>query len=339
MSVTCSIFMFPPRPHDESAGDRQSDHHGTVLEPHGWAERESEGPNIAKPIDFGVCLTNYGDVTSPAASIGTARLAEELGYASVWTSDHVLVPPEFGSRFGEGFLDPFICLAYAAAETTRVKLGTTVVVVPLRSPFTQARLLATLDYLSGGRVIFGIGVGWDREEFEALGISFAERGPMTDEYVAIMRELWTAGSPRFAGRYHTFSGAAFEPKPVQNPIPIWVGGYGPAAVRRAVRLRAPWHPSGLSPEKISDMLTYMRSITRDPVPLTYRMYLRPKDVRPQPMRSAQTGFEGDRQETIEYIRRFLSQPITHLVFEFVVSCAEDLRSCFRYLREEVLPAL
>jgi probable F420-dependent oxidoreductase len=294
---------------------------------------------MASAIDFGVCLTNYGDVTSPAASIGTARLAEELGYASVWTSDHILVPPEFGSRYGDEFLDPFICLAYAAAETTRVRLGTTVVVVPLRSPFAQAKLLSTLDYLSGGRVIFGIGVGWDREEFEALQVPFAERGAMTDEYVAIMQELWTSPSPRFAGRYHTFAGAAFEPKPIQRSIPIWVGGYGPASVRRAVRLRAPWHPSGLSPEKVAEMLAFMRSITAEPVPLTYRMYLRPRDIRPQPMRSAQTGFEGDRRETIEHIRRYLSLPITHLVFEFVVSCAEDLRSCFRYVSQEVLPAL
>jgi hypothetical protein len=188
-------------------------------------------------------------------------------------------------------------------------------------------------------VIFGIGVGWDREEFEALGIPFAERGAMTDEYVAIMQELWTSPSPRFTGRYHSFFGITFEPKPVQRPIPIWVGGYGPASVRRAVRLRAPWHPTGLSPEKVTEMLTYMRSITSDPVPLTFRMYLRPRDIRPQPMRSAQTGFEGDRRETIEYIRQYLSLPITHLVFEFVVSCAEDLRSCFRYVWEEVLPGL
>ena len=294
---------------------------------------------MANSVDFGVCLTNYGDVTSPAASIGTARLAEELGYASVWTSDHVLVLPEFGRRYGDEFLDPFICLAYAAAETTRVKLGTTVVVVPLRSPFAQAKLLSTLDYLSGGRVIFGIGVGWDREEFEALGIPFAERGAMTDEYVAIMQELRTSPSPRFTGRYHSFFGIAFEPKPVQRPIPIWVGGYGPASVRRAVRLRAPWHPTGLSPEKVTEMLAYMRSVTSDPVPHTFRMYLRPRDIRPQPMRSAQTGFEGDRRETIEHIRQYLSLPITHLVFEFVVSCAEDLRSCFRYVWEEVLPGL
>ena len=162
---------------------------------------------------------------------------------------------------------------------------------------------------------------------------------MTDEYVAIMQELWTSPSPRFTGRYHSFFGIAFEPKPVQRPIPIWVGGYGPASVRRAVRLRAPWHPTGLSPEKVTEMLTYMRSITSDPVPLTFRMYLRPRDIRPQPMRSAQTGFEGDRRETIEHIRQYLSLPITHLVFEFVVSCAEDLRSCFRYVWEEVLPGL
>ena len=135
-------------------------------------------------------------------------------------------------------------MSFAGAETTRVKLGTTVVVVPLRSAFAQAKMLSTLDLL-----IFGIGVGWDKEEFDALGVSFTERGPMTDEYLDIMNELWCSAAAVFEGRYHQFRGAAFEPKPIQQPIPIWVGGYGPAALRRAARIGDAWHPSEMSPRR------------------------------------------------------------------------------------------
>ena len=290
--------------------------------------------------EYGVCLTNYGDVTSPEASIGTAKLAEDLGYASVWVSDHILVPETFGSQYGPEFLDPFVCLAFAAAETSRVKLGTTVVVVPVRSPFAQAKMLSTLDYLSGGRVIFGIGVGWDKEEFEALGVAFAERGAMTDEYLDIMRELWCSDSPSFEGRYHQFRGAAFAPKPVQQPIPIWVGGYGPAAIRRAVRIGEAWHPSEVSPDDIAGGYEKIKTQCSPAPALTYRMYLRPTDINPSAMRSAQTGFEGDRRQCIEYIEQYTRRvPLSHLVFEFVVSNASDLKNCFRHVAEDVLPAV
>ena len=297
-------------------------------------------PIVSTAIEYGVCLTNYGDVTSREASVGTACLAERLGYASVWVSDHILVPETFGSLYGSAYLDPFICLAYAAAETERVKLGTTVVVVPIRSPFAQAKMLSTLDLLSGGRVIFGIGVGWDEEEFEALGVPFADRGAMTDEYMDIMHELWTAAKPRFEGRFHSFSGAAFEPKPIQRPIPIWVGGHAAPVLRRTARIAEAWHPSEISPKEIEAKYAVISSL-RDPAPtLTYRMYLRPSDINPAPMRSNQASFEGDRQATIEYIESYTTTlPIEHMVFEFVVENAADLRNCFTYVAEEILPEL
>ena len=291
-------------------------------------------------LEIGVCLTNYGDVTSPDASVGTGRLAEDLGFDSVWVSDHILVPPEFGDVFGREFLDPFVCLAYAAAETTRVKLGTTVVVVPLRSPFAQAKMLSTLDLLSGGRVIFGAGVGWDREEFEALGVPFAERGAMTDEYLDIMRELWTSPAPAFQGRYHRFSGAAFEPKPIQRPIPIWMGGSAVPVLRRTARLAQAWHASEMPVEEVAEKYAVIRGLASPAPFLTYRMYLRPTDIAPAPMRSPAPTFEGDRQQIVEFVRSYTDQlPIEHLVVEFVVSTAQDLRNAFRYLAEEVRPAL
>ena len=283
-------------------------------------------------------------MASPEAIIGTAKLAEEVGFDSVWVSDHVVVPPTFGYTYGSSFMDPFICLSYAAAETQRVKLGTTVVVVPLRNPFVQAKMLSTLDVLSGGRIIFGVGVGWDQEEFEALGIPFHGRGKLTDEYLEIMKMLWTSENPSFQGHHHSFSEISFEPKPLQRPyIPIWVGGNGAQAFRRAVRIGAAWHPSDLPPGDLGDGYENMRRFASQrgmPVPaLTYRMYLRPKDINPQPMGTRQTAFEGSREELISYIGQYARLPIEHLVIEFVVSNATDLKEAIRYFAQEVLPDL
>ena len=283
-------------------------------------------------------------MASAEAIIGTAKLAEEVGFDSVWVSDHVVVPPTFGYTYGPSFMDPFICLSYAAAETQRVKLGTTVVVVPLRNPFVQAKMLSTLDVLSGGRIIFGVGVGWDQEEFKALGIPFHGRGKLTDEYLEIMKTLWTVESPSFQGRHYSFSEISFEPKPLQRPyIPIWVGGNGAPAFRRAVRIGAAWHPSDLHPSDLGDGYENMRRFASQqgmPVPaLTYRMYLRPKDINPQPMGTRQTAFEGSRKEFIAYIGQYARLPIEHLVIEFVVSNATDLKESIRYFAQEVLPDL
>jgi hypothetical protein len=199
-------------------------------------------------------------------------------------------------------------------------------------------MLSTLDYLSGGRVIFGVGAGWDEEEFDALGVPYRERGWLTDEYLDIMRELWTSAAPAYSGRYHSFSGAAFEPKPIQRPIPIWVGGYSPAAVRRAARLGTAWHPSEMAPPKLERLYSLLRRQASSPPALTYRMYLRPTEIDPAPLTTAQASFEGDRRAIIEYIEDYTRRfPIEHVVFEFVVAHAADLRECFRYLAREVLP--
>ena len=146
-------------------------------------------------------------------------------------------------RFGAGIFDPLITLAVVAGATSRVRLGTTVLIVPYRNPVVTAKMVSSLDALSGGRVVLGIGAGWVAEESAMLGVPFAERGPMTDEYLAAMRELWTSPAPSFAGKYTQFSGLHFEPKPVQKPHPpIWVGGHGRASLRRAAEIGAAWHP-------------------------------------------------------------------------------------------------
>src|SRR5919197_4523764 len=161
---------------------------------------------------FGVWIPNCRHLATPDIIRSTALRAEQLGYDSVWVSDHVVVPQANIKNFGETVFDPLVTLAVAAGVTSTVRLGTTVLIVPYRNAVVTAKMIASLDALSGGRVVLGVGAGWVAAESAMLGVPFAERGPMTDEYLRAMQELWTSPAPSFAGRYTQFSDVVFEPK-------------------------------------------------------------------------------------------------------------------------------
>ena len=197
---------------------------------------------------------------------------EELGFESIWTGDHIVLP--FGATTGypyteDGtfqfppevpFIEPLTLLSFIASVTSRIRIGTSVIIVPYRHPVVQAKMFASLDVLTGGRVTCGVGVGWLEKEFETLGAPYAERGPMTDEYIEIFKCLWSEQAPVYDGRYHEISGITFEPKPIQKPgIPIWVGGHSRRAIRRTVHYGDAWHPTRQSPAYVAGMLPYLRS--------------------------------------------------------------------------------
>src|SRR6185312_8525833 len=203
-------------------------------------------------MKFGVWLPNCRHLATPEIIRRTAVRAEQLGYDSVWVSDHVVVPRANIPNFGEIVFDPLITLGVVAGATARVQLGTTVLIIPYRNAVVTAKMVSSLDAMSGGRVVLGIGAGWVAEESAMLGVPFEERGPMTDEYMAAMRELWTSPAPSFSGKYTQFSELHCEPKPIQKPHPpIWVGGHSPAALRRAAAIGSAWHPINRSVEEIS----------------------------------------------------------------------------------------
>jgi probable F420-dependent oxidoreductase len=206
------------------------------------AQAGGEGCRFSS-VKFGVWIPNCRHLATPDIIRTTAVRAEALGYDSVWVSDHVVVPHANVKNFGEAIFDPLITLGVAAGATRRVQLGTTVLIVPYRHAVVTAKMVSTLDALSGGRVVFGVGAGWVAAESAMLGLPFAERGAMTDEYLRAMRELWTSPAPTFAGKYTQFSGLVFEPRPIQKPHPpIWVGGHSKARCVALRTLAAAWHP-------------------------------------------------------------------------------------------------
>ena len=236
-------------------------------------------------MEFGVHLPHVGPFATPEAIAGVARKAEELGYHSVWVSDHIITPRKIDSPYPGGrypvqpewpYLEPVATLLYAAAVTQRVRLGTSVIVITQRQPVLLAKQLATLDVLSGGRLIFGAGAGWMKEEFQALNVPFANHGPRMAEYLEVIRRCWTLDDPTFHGRFYDLEDVGVYPKPVQKPHPpIWVGGWVDGALRRVARYGDAWHAGGppeVLAERFAKVKQYAREYGRDPddIALTVR---------------------------------------------------------------------
>ena len=224
-------------------------------------------------MKFGVCLPQYGREVSLEELRAVAADAESLGFDSVWTSDHVVTPEHLRNNIGPVFLDAFTVLSHVSALTRRVGLGTTVMVTPYRNPLVVAKIISTLDTLSGGRVILGVGAGGAPDEFAALGVPESQRGARTDEYLSAMIELWTNDPSTYAGRFVNFEGVRFAPKPAQNPHPpIWVGGRSDAALRRAVRFGEAWHPTSMALDTLRERMARLRQMSaeagRDVSPVT-----------------------------------------------------------------------
>ena len=196
-------------------------------------------------FELGVILPNFGERASRDGVARVADAAEELGFDSVWATEHLLVGVEAVERFGRT-LDSLTTLAWLAARVGRVGLGTSVLILPLHHPVRLAKEATTLQELSGGRLRLGVGVGWHQAEFDFLGVGLADRGRRADESIRLMRALW-AGEREFDGDYWSFEDATFGPLP-DLPPEIWVGGESPRALRRARELGDVWHPNARDPE-------------------------------------------------------------------------------------------
>jgi probable F420-dependent oxidoreductase len=194
-------------------------------------------------MKIGVNILNFGPGTNLASLERWAQLAEALGYHFVMVSDHVAVTSDVHSQYPAPFYDPFIALAWLAGVTTNLELGATVIILPYRHPLLTARMAANIDQLCRGRFILGVGVGWAKQEFQALGVPFEQRGAIANEYLEIIKKCWTNDVVSHEGRYVSFREVHTGPQPARSPHPpIWVGGRSVPALRRAARYGDAWHP-------------------------------------------------------------------------------------------------
>ena len=232
-------------------------------------------------MEFGIAFANTLQFTEHEGLVDLARSAEAAGFDSLWTVEHVIFPDGYQSEYpyarsgkmaadaSSPIPDPLIWLAFVAAATTTLRLGTGILILPQRNPLILAKEVATLDRLSGGRVELGIGVGWLREEFDALGVPFERRGARTDEWIDLMRAVWTDDHVDFDGEFASFRGASVNPKPADGPVPITVGGHSAAAARRAGRLGDGFFPGkGDLPELIDIMRQTAADTGRDASAIT-----------------------------------------------------------------------
>src|SRR5213594_1540331 len=286
---------------------------------------------------YGFYLPTRGQTATPAALETLVKRGESLGFASVMIADHLVFPVTIKSRYpytvsgdfpGHGdVLDQLSLMAFVAAKTTRLRLVTSVMIVPYRNPVLTAKALATIDVLSNGRVTLGVGVGWMREEFDALGApDFDRRGAVTDEYLRIFKTLWTESPASFSGEFYRFESIKCLPQPVQKPHPpIWVGGHSRAALRRAARHGDGWHPVGanpaamLAPPEFKTLLDELRRLTeaegRDPRALTIS-YKAPLYDAGVPAGGVRRPFSGTTDRVLEDIATYAGLGVSELIFDF-----------------------
>jgi probable F420-dependent oxidoreductase len=290
---------------------------------------------------YGFYLPTRGQTATPEAIETLVRRGESLGFASVMIADHIAFPSVIKSKYpytvngvfpGQGdALEQLALMAFIAGKTESLRLVTSVMILPYRNPVTTAKTLATIDVLSRGRVTVGVGVGWLREEFEALGApDFDRRGAVSDEYLRIFKTLWTESPASFAGEFYRFEAVRCLPQPVQRPHPpIWVGGHSKAALRRVAKLGDGWHPVGanpavpLTPPELSSLLDELYRLTeaegRDPSKLTISYKAPVYDVgRPAaaPSTGARRPFSGTAEQVAEDVATYARLGVSEMIFDF-----------------------
>lgn len=280
-------------------------------------------------MELGVILPNSGAFADPGAMLAVAEAAEALDYAALWTADHLVIPIESRATYPyfrqakirleptHAFLEPLIALAGVATRTRRIGLGISVYLAALRHPIAVAKQVASLDQLSGGRVLLGVGAGWIPEEYETLGIPFGERGRVLDEHIQAMRTLWRDEKPRYAGQHYRFDNIGFEPKPVRRDVPIWVGGNSRAARRRAARLGDGWHvidvPMRELEAGIAELARECRAAGRRPenVPTSIRSQISLTTAH-VPEAERMVPLTGPVEEVLRDLRRYRELGVAHV---------------------------
>lgn len=313
------------------------------------------------PLAIGCTLSISGAHLDASALGALAQSAEDLGFDSVWVSDHVVIPEHIASTYpyspdgvfhsgpSTPVLEPLSALAYLAGCTRRVRLGTHVLILPYRNPLLTAKMVTTLDNLSGGRVDLGVGVGWMREEFAALGYDhlYDRRGAVSDEQIRVLKTLWTEDRPRFEGEFYRFDELGAAPRPVQRPHPpVWIGGHTPLALRRVARSGDGWLPIGarppahLPPDEIAAGVASIREqaqqVGRDPnqIQIAFSTSVNLGD---RAGGAERRPFQGSPDDIRADLARYRDAGVQRFVLSFGAAPAAEYERRLRTFKEQVQP--
>jgi probable F420-dependent oxidoreductase len=291
-----------------------------------------------RAMDYGICLPNFPDGASREGMEAAAETAERLGWSTVWTTDHILVPTADAGDYGRIY-EAILSLAWVGARYAKVRLGTSVIVVPQRNAVILAKELATLDALTGGRVIAGVGIGWNEGEFRNLGVPerFHVRGAYLDETIALWRHLWSGSTEPFRGRFHVFDDFAFGPLPDQGAaLPIVVGGRAEPALRRAGRFGDWYQSSATGSSKYAERVPIIRAAAEEAgrqVPrLTVRAWVE-FDARG----GRRYSIRGTSDEMAAEIKAFAALGVEHIALWFGSTAPDELVRRVERFQREVAP--
>lgn len=297
-------------------------------------------------MQFGITIPNNWGIEDPQKVLDFGPMAEALGYDSVWVMDHLFNNGYIRERLDDKpYYHPLTTLSHLSATTRRVALGTSVLVLPYHNPVELAKYAASLDQMSNGRVILGVGVGAMQEEFAALGVPFRQRGALTNECIAVMIELWTNPDPRYESSRWRFADLKFSPKPLQKPyIPLLIGGSSPAAKKRAATVGNGWHPSGLSPAAFrSGRLEIEKLATeagRDPQSLTMSIRVEVEAHGGASSSRAQdrARLSGDNiEQMVAGVRAYQESGVEHVLFALNTGDINRIGELMQNIARQVIP--
>lgn len=288
---------------------------------------------------YGVAIPQANAFATADSLRAMAHAIEDLGFDSLWVSDHIIVP--VGSSYIPEFMDePLAVLAFLAAETRHIELGTSVLILPYRDPVFSAKFLSTVDFISNGRLTAGVGAGWMPEEFAAMGVPFEERGPRTDEAIRVFRNLWENETSTFQGRWKSYENMRMFPKAAasrRGAIPILVGGNGPASIRRAAELGDGWHPLHLAPDQLAEHAGHYRAACekfgRQAGPIVLR-HMPAGRARPGGARPPLTGSPAEQAADI---RAYAEAGVDELMLSLPWRSLGELLASLRAFMREVAP--
>jgi probable F420-dependent oxidoreductase len=308
-------------------------------------------------MKVGVFLPVSGRAASRKTLMAAAQQAEHLGYDSVWCADRIIIPWEIKTTYpysrsatfivppDRPFFEPLTCLAFLAGCTEKIQLGMSVMVLPYRHPLYWAKIATTIDQLSMGRLILGVGVGWMEEEFKAMNAPFAERGKIADEQLRLLEPLWQKEHINFDGHYYKLDDIAFSPKPYQKPrVPIWVGGEGKLAQRRAGIFADGWFPyfvritAAELAKRFENVRRYAKEAGRDPNRIAFACCL-PIELTAADVPQEENYLKGSIAQVTEALNKFKQVGVTHIGLQFMISHWPERKEQIERFAQEALPAL
>ncbi len=296
-------------------------------------------------MDLGIALPIIANINIDD-QLKIAIRAEQLGFNSVWASDHIIIPQEWKGRFSDIFPDPFIILTAISQNTSKITLGTSAIILPYRNPIIVAKMLSTLDNLCQGRLICTVAPGWMKEEFDILGVQYEGRIKKTEEFIKILKNLWSENPEPFNGEFYSFQNVSFQPKPLQDKLQIWMGGNADAAIERAVEYADGWQPIWFSPNELREKITYLEKyaderkvdINKEIYNISLRNRILISDSNDNG-NNPDTALIGKKDEVFDKIIAYKDLRIKEVVLDFISPNIDEIIDTMEIVGKELIPEL